>query len=180
MPPIRCAATKWLCTKGLAQSAEWSCFRSLSSRLMQPPCTTPTRLFKRLWKTPKSRFLTGWSRFGMTRIKGLMARLKSCPSQNMQWREFFRSLLNCQEGATMSSSSIKKTRGHWHVEWPARGPRAFVRRASTHLGVLGPHRKPLDPFVQAAGVSVRISDALRVGRARSSHLPHQHDGYAYS
>jgi len=33
--------------------------------------------------------------------------------------------------------------------------------------------KPFNPFAQAAGVSIRIGDALRVGRSWASHLPHQ-------
>src|SRR5712692_5625616 len=68
----------------------------------------------------------------MTRIKGLMARLKSCPSQNMQWREFFSSLLNCQEGATMSSSSIKKHAGTGAASnQPAVPEPSFAERART-------------------------------------------------
>src|SRR5438445_3781591 len=34
-----------------------------------------------------------------------------------------------------------------------------VRRAWAHPDVLGPHRQPLDPLAETAGVPVRISDA---------------------
>jgi hypothetical protein len=88
--------------------------------------------------------------------------------------------INCQKRTTMSSSSIRKHAGNGAAsDQPTVPEPSFSERART-LGYFGRIREPVDAFAQAAGVPLWISDAIRVGRTRASHLPHQHDGYAYS
>ena len=50
------------------------------------------------------------------------------------------------------------------VERSTRSTRTFVRRTSTHVNALGPHRQHLDPFTQTGGFPVRVLDAIRAGQ----------------
>ena len=62
----------------------------------------------------------------------------------------------------MSSPFLRKTR-KWRDERSACSTRAFVCREGSHVDALGPYRQPVDHFEEAARISLRVPDALRLG-----------------
>ena len=76
--------------------------------------------------------------------------------------------------------SHQKTCGHRYDERSTRCCRAFILRTRTNVAISGARRKPLDSFPQAAGISVRIGDAVWAGRTRAPNFSHQHNGDAYA
>ena len=74
----------------------------------------------------------------------------------------------------------RKARGPCSDEQCPRGSRTFLCRASANPGARRQDWQPLDALTQAAGLPVRLGDAVRTRTSRASHFPGEHDGDAHA